>query len=243
MKNWISAASLAIALTVGTGANATSFVNGDFSQNTGTGELGYNTSLTGWSGNGGYNWVFATGTLDTTGAIGSYGKLSFWGSNNGGLNTIGAPTLGGAYVVALDGDFGVQPLTQSVSGLTVGDKYTLTFDVAFAQQYNYNGDTTQHVTASLGGQSFTTADFNLTSHGFSGWNVVTDTFTATATTETLSFLAYGSQPVPPFTLISGVTFAPAAVPEASTWAMMLIGFGGMGVAAHQRRRRSAAVAA
>jgi hypothetical protein len=34
-----------------------------------------------------------------------------------------------------------------------------------------------------------------------------------------------------------------AVPEPSTWAMMLIGFGGLGVAAYRSRRTAAAAAA
>jgi hypothetical protein len=36
------------------------------------------------------------------------------------------------------------------------------------------------------------------------------------------------------------TYTPAAVPEPSTWAMMLVGFGGLGYAAIRRRgsRRS-----
>jgi len=38
------------------------------------------------------------------------------------------------------------------------------------------------------------------------------------------------------------TFTPAAVPEASTWAMMMIGFGGIGSSIRYRRRKSAASA-
>jgi hypothetical protein len=34
-----------------------------------------------------------------------------------------------------------------------------------------------------------------------------------------------------------ITFVPEAVPEASTWAMMLIGFGAMGGALRARRRK------
>ena len=38
--------------------------------------------------------------------------------------------------------------------------------------------------------------------------------------------------------LSGLAVAPGAVPEPATWAMMLIGFGGMGVALRRRRRQT-----
>jgi hypothetical protein len=42
---------------------------------------------------------------------------------------------------------------------------------------------------------------------------------------------------------SSVTFdATPAVPEASTWAMMILGFAGVGVLAYRRRRNDAATA-
>lgn len=40
---------------------------------------------------------------------------------------------------------------------------------------------------------------------------------------------------------NSVTLAASAVPEPSTWALMLLGFGGMGVAMRRNRRRSAAL--
>jgi hypothetical protein len=63
-------------------------------------------------------------------------------------------------------------------------------------------------------------------------------FTANATSEALSFLAVGSPAanLPPFALLDGVSLT--AVPEPSTWAMMLAGFGGLGFAAFRRRRRT-----
>ena len=67
-------------------------------------------------------------------------------------------------------------------------------------------------------------------------------FTATGPAEVLSFFAAGGPGgVPPFALLDGVSMM--AVPEPSTWAMMLIGFGGLGVAAYRSRRKAAAAAA
>ena len=66
-------------------------------------------------------------------------------------------------------------------------------------------------------------------------------FTAGATSEMLSFLAVGTPAnnLPPFALLDGVTLT--AVPEPSTWAMMLVGFSGLGYAAYRRRRTPVAI--
>ncbi len=70
----------------------------------------------------------------------------------------------------------------------------------------------------------------------------TFTFTANSPTELLSFLAVGTPAanLPPFALLDGVSLT--AVPEPSTWAMMLVGFGGLGYAALRRRRTALAAA-
>lgn len=76
--------------------------------------------------------------------------------------------------------------------------------------------------------------------GFTPWKFESFEFTATASTTTLSLLAYGT-PIgqPPFSLIDGISIdtpVPAPVPEPSTWAMMLIGFGIVGGVMRTRRR-------
>ena len=102
----------------------------------------------------------------------------------------------------------------------------------------------QSVTVNLGdaaGTAQTTPAAVNPSQAFTGWNTTSFDFIATSTAETLTFLANGNLPIPPFAVISGVTFTPDAAPEPTTWALMLIGLGGMGALA--RRRRSAAPAA
>jgi hypothetical protein len=76
---------------------------------------------------------------------------------------------------------------------------------------------------------------------FSGWMLETLDFTATQTSETLSFLAVGAPAanLPPFALLDDVSLT--AVPEPSTWAMMLVGFCGLGYAAYRRRRTPIAI--
>ena len=77
--------------------------------------------------------------------------------------------------------------------------------------------------------------------GFSGWQTATMTFQASGTSQVLSFLAQTSSPgAPPFLLLDGVNLT--AVPEPTTWAMMLGGFGLIGFLARRRQRGSAALA-
>ena len=230
---------LAGAALIASPALANSFTNGGFETLTnGSGQLGYNTDATGWTTTG-YNFVFASGTGDTTGASGQYGSLSLWGPNNGSANGLPASSPQGGNFVGADGDFQTAPISQVITGLQVGRTYTITFDYAFAQQAGFSGDTVQHWTSSFGSDSLTTADYSLPSHGFSGWKSATYTSVATSTTETLSFLAYGDTPVPPFALLDGVTVSGEA-PEPATWALFVGGFGLVGLAARRRIRPIAA---
>ena len=78
-------------------------------------------------------------------------------------------------------------------------------------------------------------------HGFSGWTTSTFDFIATGSSETLSFLSTGTGGAaePPFSLLDGVSMT--SVPEPSTWAMMLVGFGLLGYASFRRRRTAISI--
>ncbi len=232
-------------MSVAASAHATSFVNGDFSSNAGVGQIGYNTSATGWYmlGGGGYTFLFATGTADTTGSSGSYGFLSLWGSNNGGADAISASPSGSGYFIAEDGDFQTASIAQDISGLTIGKTYTVSFNYAYAQQSGFYGATTQDWGVTLGDSAAQyTPTLTNPSTGFTGWFSDSMKFTADATSETLAFAAYGSAPVPPFALLDGVNVTASAAPEPASWAMMLMGFGGLGFAARKRRRPARLIA-
>lgn len=225
-------------LAVGASAHATQFVvNGDFTTlSNGVGQFDTNTTAKGWSsttGSNDHHYNFVVNKADM-GSEGIYGNLSLWDAANGGNNTWDGKAAGAGNFAALDGAYQNGPLSQTISGLTVGKKYTFSFDYAFSQQYTYNQDTVQHLTETLGGQTFVTSNYALPEHGFSGWTKYTTTIKATGASEVLSFLAYGNKPVPPFALVSNVSLT-GGVPEPATWTMMILGIGGIGAMARRRR--------
>ena len=52
-------------------------VNGGFEATTnGKGQLGFNTNATGWTNVNGYTFLYAPGSVDSSGAIGEFGNVS-----------------------------------------------------------------------------------------------------------------------------------------------------------------------
>lgn len=146
--------------------------------------------------------------------------------------------LGGAFV-ALDGDLDYNgALTQTISGLTVGKAYELSFWWAAAQQANRVGATTEQFQVNFGAQQYLTGIKAIDTGGFSGWSQEKFKFTATNSQQVLSFLSLGTpNGLPPIALLDGVSLA--AVPEPTTWAMMIAGFGLAGASIRRRKTRFA----
>jgi len=224
---------LALAFSMGSAHAVQLVTNGNFTTlSNGVGQFDTNTTATGWSANGGYNFVFSSANQASQGI---YGGVSLWDAANGGNNSWNGLAAGGGNFAALDGDFESRALTQTVNGLVAGKTYNLTFNYAFGQQKGFDGATIQSLAADIGSTAWSSANFNVANHGFTGWQSEDLRFKATSTSEVLSFLATGNLPVPPFALVSNVSLT-AAVPEMSTWAMMLAGFASLGFAGHRRVR-------
>lgn len=144
----------------------------------------------------------------------------------------------GSNFLAMNGDWNTAAVTQTVNGLVVGQTYVLTFQYAFAQQYNWFGETHQTLTASLGESSWTTS-YTLPSTAFSGWQAATVSFVATSSSEILSFLAGASEQFPPMALVGDVALtgpSGEAVPEPASWATIILGLATVGGVARRRRR-------
>ena len=117
--------------------------NGSFASLTnGPGQMGYNTNATGWTTTG-FNFIFASGTADTTGSPGQFGNLQLRGPGNGSANGLPASSPVGGNYVAADGAYQVGAITQTINGMTPGNSYTVSFYYAGAQQYSFNGPTTE----------------------------------------------------------------------------------------------------
>ena len=205
----------------------------------------YDGALTGWTStagsptnaNGSFNILFDSATATTVDADTRYtaGEPQRLSAEN-----YAGPSPDGGNFVALDGDTGFNGyLTQTISGLTVGKAYKLSFYWAGTQLSNRSGDTTERLEVGFGPDSFTTATIGGPTHYFAGWFGVDHTFVASSTSQVLSFLSIGTpNGLPPVALLDGVSLS--AVPEASTWAMLIAGFGLVGAAARRRNRAVAA---
>ncbi|RYD95526.1 MAG: PEP-CTERM sorting domain-containing protein [Sphingomonadales bacterium] len=283
MRTWLLALlAAAMVCALGTPARAASLlVNGDFETTSyfyvhgTTGETIYpgtswgqyftdqNTgqpaqTVQGWT-NSGYNFIYKSDlSASWVNSPQSPSFLALWGMPGTGINNGITTSPTGGNFVAADGAYLNAPISQTVTGLTAGRQYAVSFWWAAGQLQPYRGPTSDAWTVCFGTCAFTT-DYNplgdgyatftpgagsqiqqtisraVPDQGFVPWRHEYIVFTAQSSTQTLSLLAYGT-PVgtPPFAMIDGIRLD--AVPEPSTWAMMLIGFGVVGGVMRTRRQ-------
>jgi hypothetical protein len=131
---------------------------------------------------------------------------------------------GGNFVYS-DGDYHHSPILQTVTGLTVGDTYDLSFYQALDEDTEPNvthpGPVTGYWQVSLGASTqnstFMTGDGSIPT--FTNWNQQTMSFTATTVSEVLSFFSVGTGD-PPLVMLDGVSLVDSTAPEpASLWLM------------------------
>jgi hypothetical protein len=223
-----SAASASPLITNGSFAatSATAVVNG-----TTYGTSINNTDLTGWSLGTCTSNCTAPASFDFLFLPNSYANgvdyqgtiIPMYSSGPGALVT-GGVTYN---AIGVDAANATYALNQTVTNLTVGDTYFLTFYQA-STQANGGAETTSftgHWAVSLGSQSLNSATMNNPYQGSTNWVQQTLAFTATSASETLSFLATSpSTGQPPFLLLADVSLA---VPEPDSLVMLAAGLGGL----------------
>jgi hypothetical protein len=210
----------------------------------------------GWTGGTGLISIDAPGTATVPGGPGNaypvYGPFA-------------DPPPGGNFIQADGNPTFETSFNQVINGLTVGTDYSLSFWQAAGQQQGFSGATTEQWKVFLGTGSFSvncgnnpctvsttgdmtendTAIMNTPSQGVSPWELVSMNFMATASSETLSFLAWGDNGnttnLPPTVFLAGVN-SPSLIPEPSTWAMMVLGFFGMAFVGRRKLLAKRAVA-
>ena len=151
---------------------------------------------------------------------------------NGMFNGTSSPGPNLAYelnqYLDLVGQGGTGGISQSLT-LTPGQAYNLTF--AYSNNgFAPNESTSASAAFSIDGLAGTVSHSTANSTNLD-WQIFTGTFVAGGT-DTLSFTNLTGGPNEGI-LLDAISVA--AVPEPATWAMMLLGFGGMGLAMRQRR--------
>ena len=144
------------------------------------------------------------------------------------FSVVTSPVYSGNYAAQIAGyDYNKDILSQTVS-TTVGQSYTLSF--AFLQDNGTpSGLTVQWDT----NQVYSETD---SAHG---WQTYTFNVIGTGS-DTVSFVAWNN---PAFAYLDNVALNVSAVPEPSTWAMLLLGFAGIGFMAYRRKSKPALMAA
>lgn len=204
-----------------------------------------------WTASGDINALITNGVSAQSYLDGGAGILASNGSN----------------FIGVDGSCcSLGPVSQMLTGLTVGDTYTLSFDQAAAQLAGNYGATTEQWIVSIGGSitgpgtvllSDNVTPFNPAyyvtgfddewrspvisnaSGGFSGWQTVTESFVANSSNELLAFLGVGT-PIggPPMVLLDNVSVSSASSsPEPAS--LLLAAAGAALLAIVSRRRKTA----
>jgi choice-of-anchor C domain-containing protein len=219
-----AAALLAGAAVPSTGAHAVTITNGSFES--GLASIGNFTTVNAVDSSSITGWTVSAGSVDYIG--------TYWTASNGSRS------------LDLDG-LSAGTITQTLTGLTVGQQYQIFFDIAGNPD---SGPTTKtlDVMASVNTQSYSfTIVPGTTTHANMGWITESFLFTANAVTADLSFISTtttggeSGHPAAYGPALDNVRIVEAALatPLPSSLSLMLIGLAGLGFGLYQRTRRQA----
>jgi hypothetical protein len=207
--------------------------------------------ITGWSmtttaaNHSNYTFALTANQANTVnGFSGNAGSLYLYPTASGPIQ---ASPNGGNFI-AMDGGYELETMYQTITGLTINAGYKVGFYWAASQQATFAGTVTDSwlvslstsvmapTTTTANGTTIQTTNSLVTTQKTTGWNYTQMTFTATAATMVLSFLAQGSPAgQPPFSLLDGVTMQ---VPEPATAVLMVSGLAGLFGLRRSKRRKA-----
>jgi hypothetical protein len=258
----VIASAVAIVAAADARAQSLTVTNGDFAQYTGsvapgtTNDYFNNVAPTGWTGGGGL--IFVTNDA---------------GVNNPNLylqvyGPFPNSPLGGNFVEADGNPLYENSFSYQLSGLTVGQTYSLSFFQAAGQQTTFTGATTNQWIVGLGTSGFSVSQIGNTafdsyalgdangsvavsplmsvaSESYAPWEQVTVSLKADASNDLLTFLAWGDNGntanLPPIAFLD-IAANGAAVPEPTSLALIVLGMVGVGAyRLHQRRSKPTTV--
>ena len=248
----------ALVLSVSIPVRAGLITNGDFSSYTagatvpnnnyiahiGNGDPTTNGPLNGMGTLTDWTIFNGTSTVNTNAAL-AYAYLFSTANQNFLWTSAAAPPNGSSNFLGVRGDngsaHGVNSIPQTINGLTVGQSYAVSFDWAASQTTGASGTYSIGWDVSLGGGTAQHVGVtNQATHTTTAWMHDSFTFTATASSEVLKFLAVS--PVvqgPPTALLTNIDLESVAVPEPST--LVSLGLGGIAFVAIGLRRRARAL--
>ena len=205
-------------------------VNGSFESTTLADKGYFAGQVAGWSGGDNLTFLDYPGTADDPSKyLTVYGPFPATSPDGGNfVEADGDPSYSGA-------------IYQTITGLTAGKTYEVSFYQAAGQQAGFTGPTTEQWQVSLGDQTQLSKLYSLPQGAVGPWELQRMLFTANSSSEVLTFLAEGTPGgAPPISFLDGVWMG---VPEPADWVLMLLGVAGLGAAARASRKRRAPIPA
>lgn len=174
---------------------------------------------------------------------GSSSSITGWSVVGGSIDWINGywQAQDGTHSVDMNG-LDVGSIQQTIA-TTIGQAYRLTFWLSANPDHLDSKPDSRQLTASAGATSgLFTYNFDVppNSHSSMNWASYSMYFTATSTSTLLQFASNAPQNCCWGPALDNV--AVTAVPEASTWGMMILGFSGVGFMAYRRRNHSLRIA-